>query len=218
MEVGVFQCLLKKKHRSYCGRYILFFYQSFNPFCHCSLLSLIFVMDPFFSFLGFGSTKEGHCAEGGGAKTGDREAGKDRDGISRIRGREFVQALEGSHITFPHVICPIPTQKCCHTPTASISKPPPQEPEETAPKASVPVARETELALEVPSSAASPALEGGYPCPHDTPTPAIGGVKRVYKCWVERCSEGPSISWATICAQGPFRGEVGMSLLHKNLP
>ena len=50
MEVGVFWCLLKK-HRNYCGRYIHFLpvmVQSFNPFCHCSLLSLIFVMDPIF--------------------------------------------------------------------------------------------------------------------------------------------------------------------------
>ena len=115
MEVGVFQCLLKKKHRNYCRRYIPFFLPgvvwSFNPFCHCSLLSLIFVMDPIFFFLGFGSTKEGQCTEGGGAATGDRGAGKDRDGSSRIRGGGFVQALEMSHITFPHVICPVPTQK-----------------------------------------------------------------------------------------------------------
>ena len=44
----------------------------------------------FFFFLGFGSTKEGQCAEGGGTVTGDGGAGKDRDGSSRIRGGGFV--------------------------------------------------------------------------------------------------------------------------------
>ena len=41
-------------------------------------------------FLGFGSTKEGQCAEGGGTATGDGGVGKDIDSSRRIRGRGFV--------------------------------------------------------------------------------------------------------------------------------
>ena len=50
---GVFWHLLKKC-RNYCRKYIPLFLscmvQSTNPFYHCSLLSLIFVMDPIFPF------------------------------------------------------------------------------------------------------------------------------------------------------------------------
>ena len=52
--------------------------------------------------------------------------------------------------------------------TATISKQPPQDPEEAAPEAFTPVVREAELALEVPSSAVSQALEVAIPA-HMTP-------------------------------------------------
>ena len=95
--------------------------------------------------------------------TRDRGVGEDRDGSGRVEGRRSVWALDGSHITFPDVLCPTPSKKCCHTPTATISKPLPQEPQEAAPKASAPVAREAKLAPKVPSSAASPAFEVAIP-------------------------------------------------------
>ena len=53
-------------------------------------------------------------------------------------------------------IPPLP-KKCCHVPTATVSKPPPQEPEEAVPKAFIPVA------LEAPSSAGSQTLEVAIP-------------------------------------------------------
>ena len=77
----------------------------------------------------------------------------------RIRGRNSVQAPEGSCISFPNVLHSTPPKKHCHTPSATTSKPPPQEPEETVPEVSAPVVREVELASEAPSSAVSQALE-----------------------------------------------------------
>ena len=35
-----------------------------------------------------------------------------------------------------------------------------------------------------------PSFGGSHPCLHGTPLLAVGGIKRVYKCQVEGCSEG----------------------------
>ena len=56
---------------------------------------------------------------------------------------------------------------------ATISKLPPQEPEEAAPEVSTPVVGGVKLALEAPSSAVSQALEAAIPCPHGIPSPAV---------------------------------------------
>ena len=155
MEVGVFQCLLKTCI-NYCGRYIPFFLpgmvQSFNPFCHCSLLSLIFVMDPIFSFffLGFGSTKEGQCAEGGVTVAGDIGVGKNREGSSRNQRWKVCMGSWGKPYHIPHVLCPTATHKMLPHPNCHHFQSTPQEPEETAPNTSDPVAREVALAPEVP--------------------------------------------------------------------
>ena len=124
--------------------------QSFNPFCHCSLLSLIFVIDPiFFSlFSGFGSTKEGQCAEGGAAATGDGGAWENEVAMTGSEVKGLYGLLRGAILHSPESPCPTPTQKCCHTPTTTISKPPPQEPEEAVPKASAPVVEDVKKALE----------------------------------------------------------------------
>ena len=53
---------------------------------------------------------------------------------------------------------------------------------------------------------------GGHPSQHDTPLPTGGGVKRVYKCWVEGCKEGPLTSHATICAH-VCRVHLGVGLM-----
>ena len=82
---------------------------------------------------------------------------EDRGGSGRIRGRRFIWALEGSHITFPSCLMPTPTQKRPPHPPATISKPLPPEPEEAVPEASIPVA------LEAPSSAGSQALKVAIP-------------------------------------------------------
>ena len=122
--------------------------------------------------------------------TRDGGVGEDRDGSSSIGGGRPVWASKGSHIPIQKML---PHPNCHHLQTTH------QKPEEAAPKASTPEAREAELAPK-----AHPQLHhqfgGGYPCPHDTPSPAIGGIERVYKCWVEGCSDGPSTLWPTICA------------------
>ena len=67
------------------------------------------------------------------------------------------------------------------------------------PKPSTPVAEGSGLAQEAPSLAVSQALEVVITT-HMTPLHLnMGGIKRVYKCWVEGCSKGPSTSQATIC-------------------
>ena len=110
---------------------------------------------------------------------GDGGDGEERGNSGRIRGRRSVWAPEGGHITFLYVLCPTPTQKHCHIPTATISKPPSQEPKEDAPEASILVARESELALEVPSLAASPASEVAIPAHMTSLCLSLGGIKRV---------------------------------------
>ena len=71
--------------------------------------------------------------------------------------------LRGTTSYSPASSIPPQPKKCCHTPSATVSKPPPKEPEEAAPEASTPVVREVELAPEVPSSAVSQALEVAIP-------------------------------------------------------
>ena len=68
------------------------------------------------------------------------------------------------------------------------------------PEPSTPVAEGSGLAQQASSLAVSQALEVAIPT-HMTPLCLnVGGIKRVYKCWVEGCSEGPSTSQAAICA------------------
>ena len=98
-------------------------------------------------------------------------------------------------------------KKPCHTPCATISKLPPQEPEEAVPEASTPVVEDVKQAPE----AAHPALEVAIPA-HMAPLHLqLEGIKRVYKCRVEGCTEGPSTSHAAICAHVP-REHLGMRL------
>ena len=144
--------------------------------------------------------------------TGDGGVTEEWVGSGRIGGGRSMWVPERSHILLPHVLHPTPTQKCHHTPSATISTPPPQEPEEAAPEASIPVVGEVELALEVPTSAVSQALEVAIPA-HMAPLHLkLGGIKRVYKCWMEGCSKGPSTSCATICAR-VCRDHLGVRLV-----
>ena len=92
---------------------------------------------------------------------------------------------------------PVPSQPPIKKPhfaaSITISQPPPQE--STRPNVSEPVGQ----AARPASSAAPPAPEEAI-LTHIQPLRIqVGGIKRVYKCWVEGCTEGPSTSWATIC-------------------
>ena len=94
---------------------------------------------------------------------GNRGVIEDQIGSGRIGGGGSIWAPVGSCISFPCVFHPTPTQECCLAPTATISKPPPQEPEETVPEVPTPAVEEVELAPESPSHAVAPALEVTIP-------------------------------------------------------
>ena len=93
-----------------------------------------------------------------------------------------------------------PPKKACHILSTTVSHPPPQEPIGVIPKVSNPAARIAEQALEVASPAASSASEEALPTDMQPLHIQLGGIKQVYRCQVEGCKEGPSISCATICA------------------
>ena len=125
--------------------------------------------DPLFlSFPGTAFVKEGQCNQRRGTETGDRGTAKPTIGCGRIRGRGFVHAPEGSHVTFLCVLCPTPPKRCCHAPTTTMSKPPHQESKGVKHEASLSCDWAVELAQEAPSSAYSQALEVAIPA-HITP-------------------------------------------------
>ena len=68
--------------------------------------------------------------------------------------------------------------------------------ESTGPEVSEPADQATGPA----SPAAPSAPEEAIPAHMQPLQTQVGGIKRVYKCWVEECKEDPSASWATICA------------------
>ena len=93
---------------------------------------------------------------------------------------------------------PVPSQppikKPHFTSSTTISQPPPQE--SIGPEVSELAGQATGPA----SSAAPPAPEEAIPAHMQPSRIQVGGAKRVYKCQVEDCKEGPSTSRATICA------------------
>ena len=99
---------------------------------------------------------------------------------------------------FPMSTAQPPTKKCCQAPNTTISKPPCQEPEEVKPKSSAPAAEGGILAQEAPSLAVSQTLDVAIPANMEPLHLNMWGIKRVYKCWVEWCSEEPSTSHAAI--------------------
>ena len=99
----------------------------------------------------------------------------------------------------PMSCAPPPPKRHHYVPTATISKPPPQESEGVKPKPSIPAAEGSGLAQEASSMAVSQALEVAIP-PIWHPFAWMWGHQRVYKCSVEGFSEGLSTSQAAICA------------------
>ena len=77
----------------------------------------------------------------------------------------------------PSCLPPHPTQEMLPCPTATISKLPPQEPEETVPEVPTPAVKEVKLASEAPSPAFTPALEVAIPA-HMAPLCLQLGVSR----------------------------------------
>ena len=70
-------------------------------------------------------------------------------------------------------------------PNMTVLQPPPQKPEKVAPEVSVLVAEKEKQAPEVPSPVSSEAPEETIPAHMQPLCLQMGGIKRVYKCWVE---------------------------------
>ena len=103
---------------------------------------------------------------------------------------------------------PSPPKKAHHTPSTTVSHLPPQEPTGVAPKASNPATEIVEQASEAVSPASEEVLSANIQPLHIQ----LGGIKRMYRCWIEGCTEGPSTSHATICAH-VCRVHLGVGLV-----
>ena len=88
--------------------------------------------------------------------------------VAESEAEVLYRLLRGAVSHSPISSIPSPPNKCHHTPTATISKPLPQESEVIKPEASAPVVGRVELALEAPFSAVSQALEVAI-CSHMAP-------------------------------------------------
>ena len=140
----------------------------------------------------------GECAEGGGTAGRDREAGKDSIACGRIRDRGFLWALVGSHVTFPHVLHP-PHPKIPPIPTCHHLHTTPTNAQGSCTWSFCSCSEKIKVGTRNPLSSCTRGSRGSYPHWHDTSLPAVWGIKRVNKCQVKGCSEGPSTSCATIC-------------------
>ena len=87
-----------------------------------------------------------------------------------------------------------PLPQSCLSPSSSISQQPPQE--STGPEVSDPAGQATVSA----PPAATPAPERDILAHMQPLRIQLGGTKQVYQCQVEGCKEGPSTSWAAVCA------------------
>ena len=82
----------------------------------------------------------------------------------------------------------------CLSPSSPISQQSPQE--STGPEVSGLAGQGTVSA----PSATTPAPESNILADMQPLRIQLGGAKWVYQCWVEGCKEGPSTSWAAVCA------------------
>ena len=119
----------------------------------------------------------------------------------------FYGLLRGAvlHSSLPTSSPPSP-KKTHHAPSSTISHLLPQESKE--PEASVSV----EQALESASLTVPLVLEEEIPAHMQPLCIHLGGIKRVYRCQVKGCKEGPSTSHATICTH-MHRVHLGVGLV-----
>ena len=131
-------------------------------------------------------------------------AGSEAEGLyGLLRGAISHSSCPPSH--------PNPTQNTTMLHHTTISHLPPQESRGAEPEASVPVVGGVGLALKAPLQLFLKLQRWPSP-PHMAPLClAVGSTKRVYKCQVEGCSEGPSTSHAAIYAH-MGRDHLGMRL------
>ena len=159
---------------------------------------------PLFPFPGSGSAEEGKLPKGGdplvgrgGPTFGNRWVGKGGSCGSRLRGGRFYRLQRGV-IAHPHIFSPTSSQESsldpvchcllsapsgtyrCHTWSPWVCN--------TSGRAGIRSCLSSYLASS----------RGRSPHQHAAPLYSIGGIKRVYRCWVEGSKEGPSTLHATI--------------------
>ena len=136
----------------------------------------------------------GSQTRGGSSALRNGRACLDGSSSGWSRGRGFYGLLRGviSHSSMP--TSSPPPKKAHHAPSATVSHLPPQE--STGPEASAPA----EQVLECASPSVPPAPEEEIPVHMQPLCIWLEGIKRVYRCQVEGCKEGPLTSHATICA------------------
>ena len=203
MEVGASQHCLRRRHGGCCVKYSPFFhiFSLCLYFLQSLYLNLILVLDPTFylpqglNLLKRASTlwKEAQQLESEGLQ-------KIVSAVAGSEAGDFYRLLRGAVSHTPISSIPTPPKKCHPAPTTNVSKPHPQESEKVASEVSDPADSKTELAPGASSSAESQALEMAIPVHMITLCLQLGDIKRVYKCWVEGCTEGLSTSCAVICA------------------
>ena len=134
------------------------------------------------------------------------------EGLEKMEAAVTNSEVEGLYgllrraVTHSSLSMSSPPKKSCHAPYSFIPHLPPQEPKE--PEASGPA----EQALESTSLTAPSVMEGEIPANMQPLCIQWGGIKRVYRCQVEGCREGPSTSQATICAH-IYKVHLGVGLV-----
>ena len=114
--------------------------------------------------------------------------------MAGVRGitENFLWNLEGSSISHSHFLCPTPPKNAILPQPPLSPKLPPQESGKVTSEVSDPADSKAELALEASTAAELQASEVAIPA-HMIPLHLqLGGIKRVYRCQVEGCTEGPS--------------------------
>ena len=207
-RLGAFQLNQRRKLRaSGRGKFIPLFPilpSSLHPLIdtESSFFSLAFHLDffPLF-FQGLWSLQQASQLWKEAWKLKERTHQLETEGWRQMREVVAASEAEGLYGLLKGVVLyshPVPSQppikKPCLASSTTISQPPLQE--STGPEASDPVGQAT---LST-SPAATPAPEKDIPAHMQPLRIQVGGTKRVYQCQLEGCKEGPSTSWATICA------------------
>ena len=152
-----------------------------------SLIILVFYLVSFFvCFSGIRLTKKSQLTKGGGMKAGGESTAVRNRGVGKMWEAVAGSEAEGLYgllrgVTSHSHLLPSqpPPKKPCHAPSITTSQPPPQE--STGPKVSDPAVQATGPA----SPAALSALEEAIPAHMQPLQIQVGGIKWVYKCWVE---------------------------------
>ena len=158
---------------------------SFPSFWVSMWLPIIFhISTPvLFHLLGAGFIEKGGCPLRGSPEVNDRSPtfgglwlGKNGGGSGRLRGGGFLWALEGSNVTFLHVLRPTSSKESLPHPICHHLPPGPSGVSGTQSSWSCWMGTGINL-FNCPLS-----FRGRDPCQHATPLYSVGGIKIVYRC------------------------------------